>query len=218
MTPLGSAFWVTHLPHILPILGVFFAIGWGYYKAISSPPDHEHDPDRWRQELDARRRTWRSRAIGRGVARRGLMALGPLMAAVATGAVIYGIDLSGSHPGAALAWFHAGIATLAGLLVTYKLAELGAAKLRTALVTERLLDTALSFLTLVLFVPLLITGALLLIAPSSSSFSAYTHLVISAWWTVLLAVHLKRYLGRSMQAAMGRKTPAAAAPTPVPPV
>ena len=217
MTPLASSFWVTHLPHILPVLGVFFAIGWGYYKSISAPPDHERDPERWRSDLDARRRSWRNRPVRRGVARRGLVALGPLLAGVATGAVIYGIDLSGSHPGEALAWFHAGVATLAGLLVTYKLAELGAAKLRAGLLTEKLLDTVLSFLMLALFVPLLITGALLLLAPSSSSFEAYAHLVISAWWTFLLAVHLSRYLGRSMQVALGRKTAAAPQPTPVAP-
>jgi hypothetical protein len=217
MTPLASAFWVSHLPHIVPIVGVFLAVGWGYYKSISAPPDEEKDPERWRSELDARRRSWRSRPIRRGVARRGLMALGPLLAAAATGAVIYGVDLSGSHPGEALAWFHAGIATLGGLLVSYKLAELGATMLRARLVTEKLLDTVLSFVMLVLFVPLLITGALLLIAPSSSSFEAYAHLVISAWWTFLLAVHLRRYLGKSMQSALGRETATAPQPTPVAP-
>ena len=52
---------------------------------------------------------------------------------------------------------------------------------------------------------LLLTGAALLVAPSSDSAAAYTHLITSVWWGVFLGVHLMRYLGRSMDAALRGK-------------
>jgi hypothetical protein len=219
MTPLTATSWyATHLPHILPMLLVLMAVGWAYYAVLTRPPPDESDPDRWTAERDERRQEWRTRSVAGRVARRGLYALGPLLATVATGAIIYGIDLGDGHPGRALAWIHAGVGTLAALLVTYKLAELGARRLREDLSAERILDTALSFLLLVLFPPLLVTGILLLFEPSSSSLSAYAHLIASAWWTLLIAIHLRRYLGRSLRAALGRPAiaPPAAASPPVP--
>jgi hypothetical protein len=145
----------------------------------------------------------RARALSAAVALRGLPALGPLAAALATGAVIYGIDLAGDRPGAGLAWTHAGIATLATLLVAYKLVEVGVRRIREGLRPGVVLETSLSLLLAALFAPLLITGVLLLIAPSSASFAAYAHLVASVWWTVLLLAHLARYLRRSLRIAWG---------------
>ena len=51
-------------------------------------------------------------------------------------------------------------------------------------------------------VPLLITGAVLLFAPSSGSLTAYAHLVASAWWMTIFGIHLMRYLGRALGAAL----------------
>ena len=53
-----------------------------------------------------------------------------------------------------------------------------------------------------LAVPLLVTGVVLLFAPGSDSANAYAHLVGSAWWMTLFGVHLMRYLGRSLDAAL----------------
>jgi len=71
-------------------------------------------------------------AVRPSVARRGLIALGPLLATVATGAILYGIDVAGDAPPGAVIWVHSGIAALAVLLVVYKVADLGVARIRRA--------------------------------------------------------------------------------------
>ena len=54
-------------------------------------------------------------------------------------------------------------------------------------------------------VPLLLTGVVLLFAPGSSSANAYAHLVASAWWMTIFGIHLMRYLGRALNAALRGK-------------
>jgi hypothetical protein len=138
--------------------------------------------------------------VRRTAARRGLLALGPLLGALATGAVLYGIGIGSKPLPGAVIWAHAGISTLALLLVMYKLADRGTAGIRRASSRQRLTD--LVSLGLVLTsVPLALSGAVLLFAPSSQSFMAYAHLISSAWWIGLLAWHLRRYLGPSLRAA-----------------
>ena len=41
--------------------------------------------------------------------------------------------------------------------------------------------------------------------PARSSATAYAHLIGSAWWMTLFGVHLMRYLGRSLDAALRGK-------------
>jgi hypothetical protein len=200
--PFGTTWFVYHLPHIVPAMLVFIGIGWAYYRSLIEPPPGTPDRDRWFAELDERRRERRRRPVNGGVARRALLALGPLLAAVGTGAVIYGIDLAGDRPSASVAWLHAGISTLACLLIAYKLAEVGAKRIRDGLRPGLALETAMSLLLAVLLIPLLLTGIALLVAPSSGSFAAYAHLIAAAWWTVLLGVHLSRYLRRSWRATV----------------
>ncbi len=201
MTIPATVWYLAHLPHLAPVLVAFVAVAWGFYRNFTQPPPGHQDPDGWLAERDTRMRERRARKLREAVARRGLFALGPLAAALATGAVIYGIDIAGDRPGAALAWTHAGVATLATLLVAYKLAEVGLGRIRDGLRPGVVLETSLSVLLLALFPPLLITGVVLLFSPSSASFSAYAHLVASAWWTVLLVAHLARYLRGSLSAA-----------------
>jgi hypothetical protein len=139
--------------------------------------------------------------VRRSVARRGLLALGPLLGAVATGAVLYGIDVGNRPPPGAVIWGHAGISTLALLLVVYKVADLTVSRIRLAFARQRLTELVSVALGLS-SVPLAATGVVLLFAPSSQSFMAYGHLISSAWWTGLLAWHLRRYLGPSLRAAL----------------
>jgi hypothetical protein len=54
----------------------------------------------------------------------------------------------------------------------------------------------------VLGLPLALTGAWLLARPSGRSFGDYAHLILSVWWTVILQVHLFRYLGRALSASL----------------
>ncbi|HTU86586.1 MAG TPA: hypothetical protein VMF57_13480 [Solirubrobacteraceae bacterium] len=151
--------------------------------------------------------------VRRSVARRGLLALGPLVGAVATGGVLYGIDVSGGSghevsghgiPWTVI-WVHAGISTLALLLVVYKMAELRPTPMtaiRRALARDRLSDLV-SVGLFVTTVPLALTGAALLFAPAAGSSLAYIHLIASVWWTGLLTWHLRRYVGASLRAAFG---------------
>ena len=148
------------------------------------------------------------RVVARGVARRGLAALAPLVGAVATGAVLYGLDVGRDHAGAAAIWSHVGFSILAMLLVGYKLRALGDVRLRLAITGQRLADV-LSLVLGALLVPLLITGVALLIAPSTGSFMAYLHLVAAAWWTAMLVWHLWRYMAPAVRSA-GQAHPAPA--------
>jgi hypothetical protein len=150
--------------------------------------------------------------VRRSVARRGLLALGPLLGTVATGAILYGLDVGGSSVPGAVIWVHAGISTLAVLLVVYKVADLGVARIRRAFSRARLHELVSVVLAL-LSVPLAVTGVALLLAPSTGSTMAYLHLISSAWWTGLMVWHLRRYLRASLRSAFSARPPARAGKT-----
>ena len=142
--------------------------------------------------------------VRRSAARRGLLALGPLLGAMATGAVLYGINVGGRSLPWAVIWVHAGISTLALLVVAYKIGDVGMLRVRRAFGRD-LCDLVSVGLALV-SVPLALTGAALLFAPAGGSFLSYIHLITSVWWTVLLAWHLRRYMGASVRAARGSRS------------
>ena len=148
-------------------------------------------------------------SVKRSVARRGLLALGPLVGAVATGAVLYGLDIGGGPIPGAVIWVHSGISMLALLLVVYKVADLGLARIRRALHRDRA-GELVSIILGVVSVPLLVTGIGLLLAPGTGSFLAYSHLISAAWWTGLMVWHLRRYVGASLRAVFGPRQPAQA--------
>jgi lysylphosphatidylglycerol synthetase-like protein (DUF2156 family) len=139
--------------------------------------------------------------VSRSVARRGLLALGPLLATVATGAILYGLDVGGDSVPGAVIWVHSGISTLAALLVAYKVSDLGFARVRRAFSRARMHELVSVVLAL-LSVPLAVTGVALLLAPSTGSTMAYLHLISSAWWTGLMVWHLRRYLRASLRSAL----------------
>lgn len=145
-------------------------------------------------------------AVRRSVARRGLLALGPLLATVATGAILYGIDLAGDTPSGAVIWIHSGISALALLLVVYKVADLGLARIRRAFSRQNLHELV-SIVLGALSLPLAVTGVALLLDPGTGSFMAYSHLISSAWWTGLMVWHLRRYLGASLRAVLSSQAP-----------
>jgi hypothetical protein len=146
-----------------------------------------------------------------GVARRALLALGPLLAALATGAVLYGMNLAGGALPGAVIWGHTGVSLLALLLVGYKLASMRGKRILRALSLRRFSELV-SVALAALLVPILISGVDLLVTPSGGSFAAYSHLVASAWWTGLLLWHLRRYVGASVRAVAGRPVPPPPAP------
>lgn len=151
-------------------------------------------------------------SVRRSVARRGLLALGPLLGTVATGAILYGLDIGGDSVPGAVIWVHAGISTLAALLVVYKVSDLGLARIRRAF-SRAQLHELISIVLALLSVPLAVTGVALLLAPSTGSLMAYAHLISSAWWTGLTVWHLRRYLGASLRAAFNGRRPARAGRT-----
>lgn len=206
---------VQHLPH-LAFVGVgviaYFWVGFRH-----RPRDVDSGPGRRAEPQVVAIAGTAPRRVRGPVARRALLALAPLLGAVATGAVLYGLDVGRDRAGAGVIWSHVGFSILALLLVAYKLKALGGARLRHAVKGQRVSDV-LSLVLGVLLVPLLITGILLLIVPSTGSFTAYLHLVTSAWWTAMLVWHLWRYMApavRSAGAPAMTGTPAAPA-VPVP--
>ena len=150
--------------------------------------------------------------VRRSVARRGLLALGPLLATAGTGAWLYGLEVVGRPVPGAVIWVHAGISTLAALLVVYKVADIGMARIRRAITRVRLHELV-SIVLALLAVPLGVSGVALLLAHSSVSFMAYMHLISSAWWTGLMVWHLRRYLRASLRSAFSSRPPARAGRT-----
>jgi hypothetical protein len=136
--------------------------------------------------------------VRREAARRGAIVLGPILAAIATGVVIYGIELTAAQPGRGLVWIHVGVSLLVCLLAVYKLADIDLARVRHLWRTGRALELVASALLGALLVPLLLSGILVLVSPSPASYFAYAHLIASAWWTLLVGWHLSRYLARSV--------------------
>jgi hypothetical protein len=100
-------------------------------------------------------------------------------------------------------WAHSGIATLPLLLVLFKVADLGMVRIRRAFTRQRLPELV-SIILGAVAVPLLVTGIHLLVAPSTRSFMAYSHLISSAWWLGLMLWHLRRYLRPSLREFVGR--------------
>jgi hypothetical protein len=196
---------VRHLPHL-----AFVAVGVVAYFWVGFR--HRGD-DRVRQSQAVGSGAVAPRRVRRSVARRALVALAPLIGAVATGAVLYGLDVGRDHAGAGVIWSHVGFSILAMLLVGYKLKALGGVRLRSALGGARLSDL-LSLVLGALLVPLLITGIVLLIAPSTGSFIAYLHLVAAAWWTAMLVWHLWRYMAPALRSAGAPQATSAPSPSP----
>ena len=185
---------VQHIPHAIPVVLI-----WGLllrFWLAQRRPDHA--------TLAAPSPVIAAPAppVRRAVAARGLIALGPLIGALGTGLVIYALNLGRGHAGQTAIWVHVGLSLLALLLVVYKVAEVGFARLRDRVVRARSWRAGGSLVLLVLWVPLLASGVALLIAPSEASFTAYAHLIASVWWTGLLLWHLRRYLVRATRAVL----------------
>lgn len=145
----------------------------------------------------------RPRRVSRSIARRGLVLLVPLAATVGTGAVIYGLNISGQRPALGVVWLHAGLSGLVLVLVVDKLARLRPLGRRLRLRDP--LAALGSVLLVFLLVPLLSTGIVLLLFPGGGSWAAYSHLIASVWWTLALFWHLRRYVAASLATAPGRR-------------
>ncbi|HEU0316897.1 MAG TPA: hypothetical protein VFR49_06180, partial [Solirubrobacteraceae bacterium] len=211
---------VQHIPHIIPVVVV-----WGILIRFWLTQRRLERAEATGSVVAAAIPVSSARSappVRRSVALRGLLALGPLVGALATGLVIYALNLGRGHAGAAAIWIHVGIALLAMLLVGYKIADVGRKRLREAVTVPRAWRTGGSIVLLALWVPLLASGVALLVAPSGSSFTAYAHLIASVWWTALLLWHLRRYLVRATSVVLfdrprrGGPAPAAVRPGPPP--
>src|SRR6185312_2319053 len=193
----------THWPHF-----GFLVIGVCVFLWMAYKPEQKRTPDA-APALEPVAPSPAPANVKRSVARRGLLALGPLLGTVATGAILYGLDVGGSPAPGAVIWVHAGISTLAALLVVYKVSDMGLPRIRRAFSRARMHELVSVVLAL-LSVPLAVTGVALLLAASTGSTMAYLHLISSAWWTGLMVWHLRRYLRASLRAAFSARPPARA--------
>jgi hypothetical protein len=193
-----------HWPHL-----IFVAVGVVAFLWVAYRPERESDERGGRfapaYAVEPASVAPKATAVRRSAARRGLLALGPLLGTVATGAILYGLDVGGGSVPGAVIWIHSGISALALLLVLYKVSDLGTARIRRAFSRDRLPELV-SMILGILSVPLIVTGVALLFAPSTSSFFSYAHLISAAWWTGLLVWHLRRYVGASLRAASKKQT------------
>jgi hypothetical protein len=210
---------LVHWPHIVPVLLAFGGVVYlwaanrrwraegsqGREHGVNSAVQSDVAPTsaRMPREASIERVARRSQAmptrapVRREAARRGVLVLGPILAAISTGAVIYGMDLASARPGGGLVWIHVGFSLLVCLLALYKLAEINQAQVRRMWRSGGVLEAVGSVLLAVLLIPLLLSGIVVLASPSSVSYPAYVHLIASAWWTLLVVWHLMRYLVRS---------------------
>ena len=192
-----------HWPHL-----IFVVIGVVAFLWVAYRPERESDERGGRfapaSAVEPASPAPKATAVRRSAARRGLLALGPLLGTVATGAILYGLDVGGGSVPGAVIWIHSGISALALLLVLYKVGDLGMARIRRAFSRDRLPELV-SMVLGMLSVPLIVTGVALLFAPSTSSFFSYAHLISAAWWTGLLVWHLRRYVGASLRAVFKRR-------------
>jgi hypothetical protein len=200
-------FVLLHIPHIIP---AFIAMGFlGRFAVLMAdqPPAELSDAqiEEWRRVRSERAR---SRRVRKASARLGLLSLPFIVLAVATGLWLYTIALRDDRPSALAIWLHIVTSAVALALVTSKVAESGRLRLSRALDPSRFLTDGLSLILAALAVPLVLTGVILLFSPGSSSANAYAHLVGSAWWMTLFGIHLMRYLGRSIDAALRGKAAA----------
>jgi hypothetical protein len=189
---------LAHWPHFLPVALALatFAYQWRAdrrHRGLAREPRAQIAPIAPAAHAPARA------PVRRETARRGAIVLGPLLGALATGAVVYGIDLSNRRPSASLIWTHAGLSTLLCLLVVYKLAGSDLAHARRNRRAPGFTAVAGSLLLAALLAPILVSGIVVLLAPSSTSFAANLHLTASAWWTLLAIWHLHRYTARSIR-------------------
>jgi hypothetical protein len=206
--------WIlVHLPHLLPpFLAFGFLARLGVW-AADQPPQQLSDDEaaEWRR-LRADRQADRRRPVLGRAARAGVLSLTPLVAAVLTGLFIYTFNLRNDRPSAALVWSHVAVSVLGLAIVSWKVAVIGARRIRASVSVRRPHEAIASLVMLALGVPLLASGGWLLAAPSGSSFADYFHLVTSVWWTLLLQWHLWRYLGRALGRTFGHSRPAASQP------
>ncbi len=199
--------WIlVHLPHLLPpIIAFAFLIRLGMWASDQPPQQYDDEQtELWRAEV-ARKRAARRRPVARRPALLGCLALAPIVTAAVTGLAIYTFNLRSDRPSAALIWAHTGVSLLAVVLITVKLATIGWRTIRArAAAVRRAHEGPTSAFMTGLTVPLVITGVALLLSPDGSSFTDYLHLILSVWWTILLQIHLARYLGRSMKSVRDR--------------
>jgi hypothetical protein len=211
---------VQHIPHAIPVVAIWGLLihYWLVQRRVQrAPGEAAVEPGEAAVEPPIPAPVKPPRAVRRAVAVRGLLALGPLVGALGTGLVVYAVNLGQGHAGAAVIWVHVGLSLLALLLVVYKIADIGVARMRASMRGASALRTAGSIVLLALWVPLLASGVLLLISPSEASFTAYAHLIASVWWTGLLLWHLRRYLARAVRLVVsGRPKAAAGVPGMVP--
>jgi hypothetical protein len=200
------AVWVlVHLPHLLPPMLAFgFLTRLGLW-AADQPPQQFGDEEvaAWRAERDALRAE-RQRPVSRRASKLGLIALAPLLLTFGTGLAIYTFNLRHDRPSAPHIWVHTISAVVALLLVSVKVARLGWRHIQREVSVQKPQRAISSLVLLVLGVPLAATGVWLLIHPDGQSVFDYFHLIVSAWWTLLLQWHLWRYLGRAISAALRR--------------
>jgi Ca2+/H+ antiporter len=194
-------FIVLHIPHIVPVIVAFAFLGRLAVTVADQPPVHldEAAVDNWRI---ARSERARARRVRRSTSRIGLISLVPLLAATASGLVLYTFALDGQRPSAVFSWSHAIVSAIALALVGLKLLDAGLERLRRGLDLHRALTEGASLVLAALGVPLLVTGVWLLAEPSDGSFASNVHLVASVWWIALFGLHLLRYLGRAVDAAL----------------
>lgn len=206
---------VIHLPHIVPPLIAFAFLARLALWAAAQPPSHftDEEIEAWNRER-ALERDRLNQPVRRATSILGLIALGPIIIAFATGLWIYTLSLRGEGSSEAMIWTHVVTGVVGLLFVSIKAIELGWRRILHRLEARRPQDAIASLVMLVLGVPLFLTGVAMVLAPSGGDFTTvdYVHIITSVWWVVLVQWHLFRYFRRALRAATGESPETVSSP------
>jgi hypothetical protein len=201
---------IEHIPHIVITVIMFIVALSLWLENVRSPPEEEgvEAVETWIAERDryARRR------VRPAVAGPALLLLVVIVAATGTGAWLYAINLASASRTAAIVIAHCVLGVAVLLVFLRKQRRTGKGRVMSAVRHGRMIDVASSTVSLSLLIPLTITGILAIFFPKASGISANLHFLIAAWWTILIVLHLRRYLLATVRTWRARRVALPAAP------
>jgi uncharacterized membrane protein len=177
-----------HAAHIGPVLIVFAAILCLWLHDLRTQPEHDEVARRreWNTEVKEHRLQTRPT---RRVARHAVALLIAVFLLLATSLVLYATETLGEPQLLLVIWAHVVLGVAICAMTAIKLRAVGCRKIRRTMRFESLSRVTSSATLTALLVPLLVTGVILVFAPSTSGFAARLHLLVAAWFSLLVIMH-----------------------------
>lgn len=188
---------IEHIPHIVIAVIMFGVALYLFLENVRSPPEEDTEEGITEQTVRdwyTERARYAQRRVRASVAGPALLLLAVILAATATGILLYADNLASVSRGELIVIAHcvAGVGVLAVFIVKQRRA--GRGRLMSAVRHGRMIDVASSTIAMSVLLPLTATGILAILFPSASGISANLHLLTAAWFAAVIVLHLRRYL------------------------